>query len=347
MHLNLFNEYLKCGLGRCFEILSDCADREPYRPSVLDICLNNPSFDTQSEGTRAEYVYRLVSLFGDDEYFVTPVIQKLWTVLDDSGWDFAHLYDLAEQFAVNGNESAENALREAYGRLYGILLDRTHLDDYDGARDAFERVCVSFANRYGAPAYERIIADMGNLFLKNSRYGADDFDWFFFCYNEHMGMCSNGIPKTTCDTSSATAPERRQTDEGAEEKEKERERAIKMLAVGENVGEAVGKLVRNYRPCDKEILIDSLNKMEIDADEESGWHSAFIEILNGFDRGAKLPRETLEFIYEHSLCSCCRENAVRSMDKRGWLTDEIKRECLYDSNPDTVSYVKRFLKATT
>ena len=362
------------GLGRCVMFLESCTDRQPYLPSVLNVCLNNPAFDTQSEGTRAEYVYRLASLFGDDDYFVTRITEKLYNTLDDSGWEFAHLYDLTEQFALNGNPKAEKALKDAYGRLYGILLNRSELDGYDGARDGFERACISFAHRYGAPAYERIIADLGGLFLQNERYGAQDFDWFIFClYNdfkrsdvqrflkdtsrtsaavrafreqvERVRKEADNLKKTVREKASARKSEEKKTDEqSAEQRDKERGLALKMLADGENTAEALSMLIRNFKPRDRKILIDSLNKMEIDFDDESGWHGVTYDILHCFYKKVKLPREALEFIYERSLCSFCRESAVRAMGRRGWLTDEMKRECLYDSNTDIIAYAKRFFK---
>lgn len=380
MTIDEFNEYLKCGLGRCVQFLGSCKDREPYRPSVLNVCLNNPCYDTQSEGTRDEYIYRLASLYNDDDYFVTRIIEKMWRVYDDTDWDFAHLLDLCWQFAVNGNGMAENAVREAYTKLYAVLLERAGMDGfdgYDGARDSFERVCGKFLYRYGAPAYESIIFDLGELFLRGKRYSADDFDWFIFCLYEDFGRDEvRKFLKATELTSPAVREFREQAERviaefdrlrnsatggenwarrkraleeernniTARERAEIRAVAIALLESGENIGEAIEKLVQFYEPTDGELLIDSLYKMEIDVDEESGWHGAMLEILRRFDDGVDLPREALEFIYERSHCSGCRERAVLRMDERRWLTDEMKRECLYDSNSDIVDYIKKYFK---
>ena len=54
-------------------------------------------------------------------------------------------------------------------------------------------------------------------------------------------------------------------------------------------------------------------------------------------------RLVLRLIYETTYCSNCREYALRQLGKRRALTDEIRRECLMDSNNDIRAYAKRLL----
>ena len=106
---------------------------------------------------------------------------------------------------------------------------------------------------------------------------------------------------------------------------------------------AIEILLMNYRPADKELLC-ALNGLKIDYACTSGWHGAVSQIVCAQDRGVKLPREFFMFVYEKSLCSFCRESAVRYMGRRRWLTPDMIAECLYDSNDDIAAYAEKIEK---
>lgn len=299
MDLENFKRSLACGLGRCYIELRDCADKKPYRKILLDCCLSNPSFDTQCEGTRAEYLYNLIKLFDDDGYFLTPIIGRFGRLDEEYGWEFEHLCDLVSEFAKDKNSVARDALRNMYGRLYSVLREKRDFDGYDFHRDNLERVIVNLVDVYGKDAFLCIAADLEKLFKHNDNYDRSDFE-FFYSLNE--------APKPV------------------EKSEKPR-------------------LVREYAATNETFDVDGLIKkldgIVIDKDDESGWHEAFIDILNAVEHGADIPKNVLEFIYENSLCSCCRYEAVKALDDRGWLTDDVLRECEFDSNGDVRKYIKR------
>ncbi len=298
MDLENFKKALVCGLGRCYIALRDCADKEPYRKILLDCCLSNPCFDTQCEGTRAEYLYQLIKLFNDDGYFLPPIIGKFGSLDEEYGWEFEHLCDLVSEFAKDKNYLARSALRNMYGRLYSILRDKRDIDWYDFQRDNLERVSVNLVEVYGKDAFLCIAADLEKLFKHNDNYDRSDFE-FFYSLNE--------VKKPV------------------EKNEKT-------------------QLVREYAATNKvydiEGLIKKLDGIVIDKDDESGWHEVVIDLLSAYDSGAEIPRGVLEFIYENSLCSCCRYNAVKALRARGWLSEDMLRECEFDSNEK----VRKFFK---
>ena len=49
-------------------------------------------------------------------------------------------------------------------------------------------------------------------------------------------------------------------------------------------------------------------------------------------RDEDIPNSILNWAYENSLCSCCREHITESMLRKGLLTPELKQECLHDAN---------------
>ncbi|MGM9681527.1 MAG: hypothetical protein ACI3XR_08485 [Eubacteriales bacterium] len=117
-----------------------------------------------------------------------------------------------------------------------------------------------------------------------------------------------------------------------------------LLASDTHRHEAIRMLLRNYRKEDKDLLLSVIGALPIDYEDSSSWHRISLTILSDTDYGLTLPKEFFLWIYENSLCSCCREYAVRTLGKRRWLTDDLIRECAYDSNLDIRSYVKRYYK---
>jgi|GEM_PF-943215 len=114
-----------------------------------------------------------------------------------------------------------------------------------------------------------------------------------------------------------------------------------------NKSQAIKILLRNYTKIDKEFLLSLLKNIKVEYDEETGWHNIGLKILELDDSGVKLPKEFLLYIYNTTLCSSCREGAVRALSKRRALTRDIIEECRFDSNDDISAYVNRYFKEET
>ena len=118
--------------------------------------------------------------------------------------------------------------------------------------------------------------------------------------------------------------------------------AYELLDAGENTYDAIRMLISNYTPDDKSLLLSALHHLKVDYQDESGWHGIGLHILEADARKIKLPKECLLYIYETTLCSCCRDYAIRALAKHRWLTANIIEECRYDSNCDIAAYVNRY-----
>lgn len=92
---------------------------------------------------------------------------------------------------------------------------------------------------------------------------------------------------------------------------------------------AVLMLINNYHDSDRKILLDILDNIEIERDNESGWHNIVLEIVSNIE---EMPKEAVMFVYEKSMCSCCRESAVDELIRRNLFTEKIRSECLWDCN---------------
>ncbi|MCH5347924.1 MAG: hypothetical protein J1E40_01245 [Oscillospiraceae bacterium] len=121
----------------------------------------------------------------------------------------------------------------------------------------------------------------------------------------------------------------------------------KLLEQEKNTAEGLSMLINNYEKTDKTLLMSSLNNINADNNDNSGWHGVVITILNAAERkGSLIPPEALMYIYENSLCSCCRESVLKIMGRRHILTKELLSECLFDCNTDIREYAKKRLKAS-
>lgn len=440
-----FKRYMRQGLGRCVLSLHETDDIEKYKDIVLWGCLHNLSYDTQCEGTRAAYLYQLVSCFHDDAYFITPTIDAFWKLPQQSGWTFVHFCELLRLFAENGNDEAKNALYEKYKVLLSSLTVKRRFRTYDYERDQFEQICIDLIFLGGSDAFFKIAEDMGTLFKRNPHYDSSDFAQFFSASESNFGkkrfasLLKQGARqsenifrlyenvRSVLPDSFVTvrkpmqAP---QTDDliteinttgelsfaskvkfsrNAGENEKKRlalavleeeelskkagllsafqneafpihheeliaysksdhkqlcktaftvltncrstvvrQYALELLASGENSYYAIQMLIFNYTPEDKPILLSALYRLGADNKDEPGRHGIGLHILDAFDRKLRLPKECLLYIYETSLCSCCREHAVRLLAKHRWLTADIMEECRYDSNCDIAGYINRY-----
>lgn len=174
-----FKRYMQQGLGRCVLTLRKSDNIEKYRDIVLWGCLHNLSYDTQSEGTRAAYIYQLVSCFHDDAYFTAPTMDAFLRLPPHRDWTFAHFCDLLQLFAENGQIEAKNTLYKKYDILLASLTGKRSFRRYDYERDNFERVCTSLISLDGADALLKIAEDMGTLFKRNPHYDGRVFGWFF------------------------------------------------------------------------------------------------------------------------------------------------------------------------
>lgn len=423
-----FKRAMQCGLGRCYTELESTENIERYREIVLWGCLHNISFDVQFEGTRAPYLYELLRMFRDDEYFAEPLAKAFLKTKSDGGWHFNHYADLLRCFASDGNKTACAALCEKYDSLYNKLLKSRGGADFGFAKENFETLCINIIILGGGNKFFEIAVDIGRLLSKGESFERYDFEWF---YSEAKDLFEKKALSETLKKKSMTSPEtekfyavmeasepvkerRKFTTPTAEEliknravklgerirfvhrasdeqkkklaeaiicendlsvkaewlsvfektsfpldceplveytesnceklketafcalelceSEAVREFALRLLSKGERTDNALCMLITNYRKCDKTAILNGLYGLAVTYSDESYWHGVALHIIRMFSEGKKLPRELLNYIYENSLCSCCRESAVVYMGKRRWLTDEIINECRYDSN---------------
>src|ERR1700681_4634585 len=99
-----------------------------YRGVILDACLHCYSYDTQIEGTRADYMYEIVGLLPDKAFYHDAVLNSLATSGDD--WDAIQRFHFAGCMATDGGEHARRAMHDHYnpGPTHGETIGVNFLD---------------------------------------------------------------------------------------------------------------------------------------------------------------------------------------------------------------------------
>lgn len=87
-----FSNSLQKGLGKAFNYLIQ-NNSEEFRCDLLNACLHNLVSDPQCEQSRAEWLFELINLTNDLEYYRQNILQALPNTTDY--WDIQQLYDLA------------------------------------------------------------------------------------------------------------------------------------------------------------------------------------------------------------------------------------------------------------
>lgn len=164
------------GLGRCVTAVKQ--DPERYREIVLWACQRDISYDTQSEGTRAWYVYTMASCYPDKETFIQAAAEALKKYRSNSGWNLLHLSELLMYFALDGYNSAQQALEDKYRELLAGMQNRKRRPDrvFHELSDLEQMGLVLTVD---SKSFLRVAGDFGCLYREKKYMLDGDFAWFF------------------------------------------------------------------------------------------------------------------------------------------------------------------------
>ena len=96
---------------------------------------------------------------------------------------------------------------------------------------------------------------------------------------------------------------------------------------------AVSLLISNIKKSDESFIMNYLEDLPIAKDNRREWHD-IVSIIGSHGENPEMPASLLNWAYESTLCSFCRERIVDKMIQRGLLTDELKEELQWDANLD-------------
>lgn len=176
-----FKRAMLCGLGRCVLELRETKDKEKYRDLVLWACGRNISYDVQSEGTRAWYVYEMINCYEDKTQFEDVIIEKFLKARSDDNWNFSHYCALLGYFSDDGDERAYRILWKKYKEIFVALLHKRKKDQR--LISMYESLAITLSGEDYENAL-RIMKGIGKMLRKDNLYEWEDFLWANHCIQD-------------------------------------------------------------------------------------------------------------------------------------------------------------------
>lgn len=108
-----FKNAIKRGTGETHLLMKD-NPKVDFSNDIIKGALTNLSYDNQSEGSRADYIFKLIQLSNQKEKIRQVILKALATESKDT-WALDQLFDITALFAKQGDKEAKQAI---YKRFY-------------------------------------------------------------------------------------------------------------------------------------------------------------------------------------------------------------------------------------
>ena len=114
-----FEDALRKGLGRAAQFVRELP-QQVVRENLLPACLESWVYDAQCEPARVPWLFRLIELSGEPEFYRKPILEALEITpksveaVNWSWWDGYQLVELAVHFAKQGDAEARDAVYRKY-----------------------------------------------------------------------------------------------------------------------------------------------------------------------------------------------------------------------------------------
>jgi hypothetical protein len=162
-----FLDTIKKGLGVAYIELENAPNREEYRETLLYACFIDCSNDFTFERSKGFYIYNLISLLNDKEYFKTKIISYLEKKLPKRAL-FAQLLDILKCYNFDGDKNIKPFLNKYYKQfLSKKKWNKNRLL-------CFEYLCITMYQIFSIKKVYSILEDIENYKInKKSIY------WFY------------------------------------------------------------------------------------------------------------------------------------------------------------------------
>lgn len=107
-----FFHSLKRGTGEAYLIAKN-NPRIDFSNYIIKGALHNYAYDGQSENSRAQYIFDLISLSNKKDKIRAAILKGISAEQDDT-WSLTHLFDLTKLFAQQGDNEAKEAIYKRF-----------------------------------------------------------------------------------------------------------------------------------------------------------------------------------------------------------------------------------------
>ena len=115
MEAQEFERLLHIGLGRAI-LFAQTHDLAPYSDRILHACLHNIAYDPQCEGSRARYMFDIIHLTDQVQFYREHILAALARSEPSGDWDSYQLFDFARLFAQSGDTVARQLIYDTFVR---------------------------------------------------------------------------------------------------------------------------------------------------------------------------------------------------------------------------------------
>lgn len=107
-----FFQALKCGTGEAYLIVKENPQID-FSSYLIKGALKNYAYDGQSEDSRAQYIFDIISISKNKRKIRKSILQGLATEQEDT-WSLTHLFDLVKLYAKQGDKEAKAAIYDRF-----------------------------------------------------------------------------------------------------------------------------------------------------------------------------------------------------------------------------------------
>jgi hypothetical protein len=107
-----FYDSLKRGTGEAYLIIKSNPSID-FSTYLIKGALKNFAYDGQSEGSRAKYIFDIISISNNQEKIRNAVLNGIATEQDDT-WSLTHLFELVKLYAEQGDKDAKQTIYDRF-----------------------------------------------------------------------------------------------------------------------------------------------------------------------------------------------------------------------------------------
>lgn len=162
----IFLDNIRKGLGRTFFELQYATNKEEYKETILYACFTDCSFNFITDGSKGGYLYNLISLLNDNQYFK----QQITSFLENNSPKrdlFAQLIDILVCYIVDGDNEIKMFLNDYY-----INFTKKSIHSKNNIL-CYEYLCIVMHQIFGFNKVLSILKDIERLKIDKNELG-----WF-------------------------------------------------------------------------------------------------------------------------------------------------------------------------
>lgn len=161
-----FIKNVKRGLGGAFIELSNAINKEEYKESLVYCITHDCTYDFIYEGSKGDYIYRLINLYEEKSYFIDLVKKTLLTIKSYSNLH-EQLLDILMEDYYNGNKDIQLFFEDYYSHF-------TNNGRWTKNKiNSFNYLSIKMSQLFGIRKVKDIVADWKklNINIENHWFG--------------------------------------------------------------------------------------------------------------------------------------------------------------------------------